>query len=226
MGEAREHAAHGLELEAEVGADFGTRHAQHELAAGVAAVFEALGERQEEGGKTLLGVHGAEQQHHAVLAHDFAREQLLEVLAHRLDRGRRLFDAVEGEDADLRVLERDDVAGVDVARNAIKADHLAGHEEVGDLLATVAAHDGALQEAEANHIEIVKVVAGTVERLAATDAAAGGDKLLHRLHILERKAERHADLSQVAVRTANAQCRDIHLAPVAEEGPKSGHSPR
>ena len=53
MGEAREHAAHGLELEAEVGADFGARHAQHELAAGVAAVFEALGERQEEGGKTL-----------------------------------------------------------------------------------------------------------------------------------------------------------------------------
>ena len=61
MGEAREHAAYGLELEAEVGADFGARHAQHELAAGVAAVFEALGERQEEGGKTLLGVHGAEQ---------------------------------------------------------------------------------------------------------------------------------------------------------------------
>ena len=55
MGEAREHAAYGLELEAEVGADFGARHAQHELAAGVAAVFEALGERQEEGGKTLLG---------------------------------------------------------------------------------------------------------------------------------------------------------------------------
>ena len=167
MREARQNAAHGFELEPQVRADLRACHAKHEFRARVAALFKALRERKEESRETLFGMHGTEKQHHAVLADDFARKHLEDVRAHAAHRGGRIFETVVRNHADFGVFERDNVARVHAARNAVKADHFARHVEVRDLLAAVAAHDGALQKAESNRIEIFKAVARTEKRLAA-----------------------------------------------------------
>src|SRR6185295_8771751 len=70
--ELREQAADGLELQAEVAAELLARHAQVEVGGRIAAAQEALGQVEQEGGEALLGAHRAEQQHHAVVAHDLA----------------------------------------------------------------------------------------------------------------------------------------------------------
>src|SRR5581483_8757507 len=49
LRKATEHAAHGLELQAEVAADVGARHAQVEFRRRVAALYEAPGQAGEEG---------------------------------------------------------------------------------------------------------------------------------------------------------------------------------
>ena len=109
MREARKHATHRFELQPEEGADFGARHAKHEFGARVAALLEALRERQEEVRETLFGVHRTEQQHVVVLTDDLARERLHEVRADRVHRDRALFDAGVGNHADFGVFERDQV---------------------------------------------------------------------------------------------------------------------
>ena len=65
-------AAHGFEFEAEIAADLFARHAQNKFGRRVAARGEAPGQVEQEGGQPLLGAHAAQQQHDAVVAHDFA----------------------------------------------------------------------------------------------------------------------------------------------------------
>ena len=75
---------------------------------------------------------------------------------------------------------------MDAARDAVKADHFAGHEEIRHLLAAVRTHDGALQKPKPHGIEIFKAVAGTKERIAALDAAPRRDEILKAFNFLER----------------------------------------
>src|SRR6266496_400377 len=60
---AREEAAHRLELEPEIAADFLAGHAQDELRRGVSALAVAVREIEQEHGKPLLRAHASEQHH-------------------------------------------------------------------------------------------------------------------------------------------------------------------
>lgn len=68
--------------------------------------------RFNKGGHALLGAHAAKQQHDTVLAHDFAAHHLVHVGLQGLDLARDLLELRIRHDADLRILQRDGVAGV------------------------------------------------------------------------------------------------------------------
>src|SRR5581483_4432384 len=79
------------------------------------------------------------------------------------------------------------------------AEELAAHEEAGYLLAAFAVHHAGLEEAAADRVDGVELVARVEERLAALHAAARVDDVLHALEVLEAAAGQ-AELAQVAAR--------------------------
>src|SRR3954465_10111080 len=70
VSESREEAADGLELQSKEASDLRTRHAQDELAGGIAARLVSAGEVKQERTEPLLRVHGSEHQHHVALPPD------------------------------------------------------------------------------------------------------------------------------------------------------------
>jgi len=125
-----------------------------------------------------------------VLPDDFTRQNLMEMGPHRAERRRDVQNPVIGQNADLRVLQGDDVAGMDVTCNAVETDHLASHMEGDDLFPSVTRHYGALQEAEADCVKAVEMVRGAVKRFPPLDSLAGRDHVLNAFNFLERQPER------------------------------------
>ncbi len=115
------HAADGLQLEPEETADLRAGHAQHELGARITARLEALRQVQQEGGKAFLGVHAAQQQHHAVFAHDLAAHHLVEMIAQHRHRRGHVFQAIVRNHAHFGVLQGHRVAGVGFSADAVQA---------------------------------------------------------------------------------------------------------
>ena len=211
---ARENAAHGFKLEPEVGTDFGARHAEHEFAARIAALFKAMRKREKERGETLFGVHGAQKKHDAVLTHDFVRENFVKVQSHGGHLHAHRLDALVGNDAHVRVFETGHVAGMHAVGDAVHPDPFARHEEVRHLFASVRRHDGALEKAEPHGVERLKAVARVVEHFAALDAAARDDEIVERFDVAKGKTARKTGFFQVAVRTGNPEGRhvdDVHF---------------
>jgi hypothetical protein len=125
----------------------------------VAAAQEALGEVDEKGGEALLRAHRAEQHHHAVVAHDLARQHRVQVVLQRRHLARRLLDQGEGHDADFAVLEGDGVAAVAAGADRLQAEQLAAHGEAGHLLAAFAVAQAGLEEAAADRVDRLEFVA-------------------------------------------------------------------
>ena len=209
---ARENAAHGFKLEPEVGTDFGARHAQHEFAARIAALFKAMRKREKERGETLFGVHGAQKKHDAVLTHDFVRENFVKVQSHGGHLHAHRLDALVGNDAHVRVFETGHVAGMHAVGDAVHPDPFARHEEVR------------------HGVERLKAVARVIEHFAALDAAARDDEIVERFDVAKGKTARKTGFFQVAVRTGNAEGRhvdDVHfLWKLGAQNQGSGDSAR
>src|SRR4029077_12682965 len=205
--ELGEQPAHRFQLEAEIAADLLARHAQVEVRRRVAAAHEAVRKVDEEGREALLGAHRAEQHHHAVVAHDLAREHRMEVPLQRRQLARHLLDQGEGHHADLAVLERDGVAVVAARADPVHAEELAAHEEARDLLAPVVVDQAGLEEAAADGVDRMELVAGLEQRLAALHAPPRIDDALHALQLVQAHTPGQAHLVQVA-----ARARDLELA--------------
>ncbi len=210
LDEFRERAADGLQLEAQVAADLLAGHAQHQFGLRETPRMQALNEVEQEGREALLGAHAAQQQHHAVLAHDLAAHDLVDVVLQGRDLARQLLDALEGHDAYLGVLQCDGVAGVVVADDAVEPDDLAGHLEARHLVAPVLGGHAGLEEARADGEERREGFAVAEQRAAALDLAARGDDVIDALQLLLVQAQRHAELAQVAVRACDLDGVRIH----------------
>ena len=172
-----------------------------------AARGEALRQVEQEGGQALLGAHGAEQHHDAVVADDLAAHDLVEVVLQGMDFARQDFKAREGDRADLAVLEGDGVAGMVLGADAVEAEQFAGHLETGDLFAPVLDQYVGLEEAAADRVDRVERRARTVEALAALEAATARNQVVEALHFLMIEAERQAQLAQVATRAGSLDQR-------------------
>src|SRR4029434_8683234 len=122
--EARKQPADGLELETKKTADLLARHPQHKLGGRISALLVALGERQQEYGKALVGAHAAEKQHHVLVARDFLRHQPQQIMPERWDCTRDVLDALEREHADFGILEIHRLAPVTVGNDAVEPDHV------------------------------------------------------------------------------------------------------
>ena len=108
--EAREGAGDGFQLQPQVGADFVTGHPQVKLGRRKAPRGEALRHVEQKSRQALFGAHRAEQHHHAVVAHDLAAHDLVELMLQAFDLAGEFFEAAEGNHADLAVFEGDGVA--------------------------------------------------------------------------------------------------------------------
>jgi hypothetical protein len=148
------------------------------------------------------------QQHDAVVAHDLAAHDLVELPLQVRKLARKLFQLMVGDDADLGVLERHGIAGVAVGADAVQAEQFAGHLEAGDLVAAILGGHAGLEEAGAHGVQRRKGLAGMEQALAAFDAAAGADHVVQRHHFVVRQAHRQTEFAQVAGRTGDLQCID------------------
>ena len=144
-------------------------------------------------------MHRTQQQHHAVLAHDFHGKQLLEVLAHGEHVLRNFKKLVVRKDAHFRVFKCDQIARVDHAGQAVETDDVARHMKACDLFATVGTGDGALEKSQTDGIERIKAVARAIKRLTSAHALSGAHQLFKPFDFFEGEAERQAQFAQVAV---------------------------
>ena len=125
-----------------------------------------------------------------MLPDDLTRQNLVEMGPHRAERRCDVQHPVIGQNAHFGVLQGDDIAGVDIARDAVETDHLASHMESDDLFPPVARHYRALQEAEADCVKAVEMVRRAVKRFSPLDSLAGRDHVLNAFNFLERQPER------------------------------------
>ena len=136
--------------------------------------MQALGQVEQEGGQALFGAHAAQQQHHAMVAHDLAAHDLVELVLQVGELTRELLQLAIGDHADLRVLECNGVAGVAVCADAIEAQQLACHLKARDLVATVFRRDAGFEKTRAHRVNRFERVARVKEGVSALDGLARG----------------------------------------------------
>jgi len=133
-----EGAAHGLKLQAQVAANLFARHAQHQLGLRKAARVQALRQVQQKRRQSLLGSHAAQQQHHAVFAHDFAAHDLVHMVLQRASTSR---DSSSMRSKGMTQTSASSSATASQVWWSLtmpsKPDDFAGHLEAGDLVAAV-----------------------------------------------------------------------------------------
>ncbi len=191
-------------LRPEVGADLVAGHAQVELGGRETPRREALGHVEQEGRQPFLGAHRAEQHHHAVVAHDLAAHDLVELVLQALHLAGELLEPAEGDHADLAVFKGDGVARVVPGADAVQAQHFAGHLEAGDLVAPVLKDHVGLEGPGADRVDRLEGVAPeAVEVLLALDLASGPPtSSSSRSTSLGSRPKRQAQLPQVALEQA------------------------
>lgn len=202
--QTRETAADGLERQAEVGADFFARHAQHQRRRREAAQAQALRQVEHEGCDTFLGAAVAEQPHHAVVVDDLAAHDLVKLALQIGELARQEFELPIADHADLRVFQRDRVARVHFGADAVEPEHLAGHLETGDLLLAIGRCQPRLEEARTDRVDRLEPVAGAKQGLAALDETTAVDKRVEPLEIVLGHQQRQAQRTQAAIGTGDA----------------------
>jgi len=134
-------------------------------------------------------------------SHDLAAHHLVEVVLQRLHFARQLLELGEGDHADLAVLERDRVAGMELGADAVQAEQFAGHLEAGDLFTAVFEDNVGLEEAHLDRVQGFEVLARAIERIAALDLAARGDEVVELGDVGFGQSVRETQLAQVALGT-------------------------
>src|SRR5262245_2209194 len=157
--ELGEQPAHGLQLQPEIPADLLAGHAEVKLGRRVTAPMETAREIEKEHCEPLLGTHRAEEHHHAVVAHDLARQHAMELPLERRNLACERLDQTERQHAHLAVLERDRVAVIGPRGDAVQTEELAWHVEAGHLLAAVILDRRALEETAADGVDRAELVA-------------------------------------------------------------------
>jgi hypothetical protein len=135
--QARKKPADGLELEPEKARNFLSRHAQDEFPRGIPARLIALGKVQQEKRETLLGGSTAEKQHHVLISAKVSRHQPEKIASQRRNLQRELIQVLEGQKTYVTVLERNDLAGVPIAPDAVQAQNFPRNVISNDLFAAV-----------------------------------------------------------------------------------------
>ncbi len=107
-----EQPADGFEFQAEVAADLLAGHAQMKVRGRPAAARKALRQVEQENREPFLGAHAAQQHHDAVVAHDLARQNAVQVALQGRNVAADFLDQREGQHADFAVLERYRVRGI------------------------------------------------------------------------------------------------------------------
>ena len=137
-----EQAAYRLELQAQVAADFGARHAQHELPRRISARPVPLRQVEQEHRETLVGAHRSQHRSSSIASATFSRERSLTEIAPELVADPPDFvDLVERQRADVHILQRRHLALVRVDGDAVDADDLAGDVVADDLVVPVAGEE-------------------------------------------------------------------------------------
>ncbi len=97
----------------------------------------ALREIQQKNGQSLFGAHAAQEKHQAVVACDFAGQDLVQIVLQRFHVASEILQAIEWQDTNFGVLQRDRFAVVAFGCDAIHADDVAQHVITGDLLVPI-----------------------------------------------------------------------------------------
>ena len=172
--------------------------------------MQALHQVQQEGGQALLGTHAAQQQHHAMFAHDLAAHDLVHVVLQGRDFAGQFFDAVERHDADLGILQRHRVTGVVVIHDAVQPDDLPRHLKACDLVAAVFGGHTGLEKTGADGVQGREGLAIAKQRATALDLAADSNDLVNALQLLFVQAHGHAQLAEVAVGAGDFDGERVH----------------
>jgi len=105
---------------------------------------------------------------------------------------------------------QESVAGVAVVENPVKANDLTGHLEPRDLIAAIFGIDAGLEEAGADGKQGFEGFTVTKQRGAVLDLAACGHYLVDPGQLLRAHADRHAQLTQVAIGTRHFHGLRVH----------------
>ena len=187
--EAREGAADGFQFEAEVAADFFTRHAQVEL-----------------GGEWPRAVKRCDRLSRKAARRSSARivpSSIMTPWSRTISRLITLWKwccsvwisrerpsrCEKGMAQTSLSSRRDGVAGVGFGADAVETEQFAGHLEAGDLLPAVFQQHVGLEETAAYRVDCVEGFSGAVEVFAALDAVARRYDLVRLLDLRVRKAE-------------------------------------
>ena len=111
-----------------------SRDAQLETGGRIAARQIARRQVDQEHGKTLLGPHIAEQEHHILFTHDLAAHEAVNTAQQCGQPAEQFFESRKRDFAHYAVFESDGVAIVALGADGIHAEQFTDHMEAGDLL--------------------------------------------------------------------------------------------
>ena len=83
-----------------------------------------------------------------------------------------------------------------------------------DLLTAVTGHHRAFKKAQADCVKRFKLVACTVKRIAALNAASGAHNFFELLDFLEVQPDGQAQFTQIAVGTGDSECGHVDVGVV------------
>ena len=95
---------------------------------------------------------------------DLARQELVQIVLQWSDGPGQFFQAIEGQHAYLRVFERNRVAPMAVAGDAVEPDDVTGHVVAGDLFAPILGKNGGFARSNANRVKRSERFSNAVER--------------------------------------------------------------
>ena len=196
--ETGERTADRFQLQAEIAADLLPCHAQLEGVRGIAARAEALRQVEQESRQAFFGAHRTEQHHDAMVAHDLAAHDLVQVTLQAGQFAAQLFQPVEWDFADFAVFQCHGIAGVGVGADRVQPDDLAGHLEAGHLFAPVLMQHLGLEETGADGIQRTERLAAAVQIFAATKGALEAGQCIKPLHLVPVQIDGKAELAQIA----------------------------
>jgi len=98
-----------------------------------------------------------------------------------------------------------------VVDDAIQADDLASHLKAGDLITAVFGGQAGLEEASTDGVERSEFLAVGEQSGTTLDFAACGHQIIEAIDVVFRESHRHAQFTQIAVRTGDFDGLGIHI---------------
>jgi hypothetical protein len=197
--EAGEEAADGFDGQTQVVADLVAGHAEVEIGGAQAALLQAVGEAEQEGGQAVLGALLAQQEQHLGLLGDLLAEEAVHLVLKGGDGDAEFLEAGKGHLADGGGLQDLGGAAMGIMLDGVQADDFTRQMKAQHLFPTFRAGGKGLDGAGLDDEEGAEAVAAMKKIVSTVQGAAAADDGVQAFHVLGGQPQGQAEGGEIAI---------------------------